>query len=150
LPPLTYKIQTFTANYQLQAYVVFNRAVNMTLAQFSSTVQIQFNGSPLKSNQFTASVFNSTTYLVKFPSSMSLNENALSFSFTPGSITDQYGNVLTTVTVSQNVTIVTGLNAQVASVTQPVKDVTMIVSVLLLALLILLLVKSSYAGLIAL
>lgn len=30
LPPLTYTIYPFTQNYQLQAYVVFNRVVNMS------------------------------------------------------------------------------------------------------------------------
>lgn len=73
LPPLTYVVKVFTANYQLQAYVVFNRAVNMTINQFTTTVQIFYNGQALKPSQFTATVFNSTTYLVKFSSAISLN-----------------------------------------------------------------------------
>jgi len=73
LTPLSYTIHPFTASYRLQAYVIFNRAVNLTIAQFISTVQIYYNGQPVKSNQFTASVYNSTTFLVVFDSSMSLN-----------------------------------------------------------------------------
>ena len=34
LPPLNYTIHPFTANYLLQAYCVFNRAVNLTINQF--------------------------------------------------------------------------------------------------------------------
>ncbi len=65
-------------------------------------MQIKYNGFAVKSNQFTASVYNSTTFLVRFTGlgeSVSLNENSLSFSFSPGTITDQYGNFLTVVTV---------------------------------------------------
>jgi hypothetical protein len=36
LPPLTYTITPFTANYQLQAYCVFNRPVSLTISQFVS------------------------------------------------------------------------------------------------------------------
>jgi hypothetical protein len=73
LPPLTYRITTFTANYRLQAFCVFSRPVNLTMAQFTSIVQIRLNGQPLKSNQFTPSVHNSTTFLVRFSSDVSLN-----------------------------------------------------------------------------
>jgi hypothetical protein len=150
LPPLTYKISTFTANYILQAYVVFNRAVSLSLTQFTTIVQIRFNGAPLKSYQFTPSVYNSTTFLVKFSSEISLNELALSFYFPPGSIEDQYGNSLTTVTVEQNVTVVAGVNSQVAKTTKSVQDFSGPFSMAILILILLLLIKSSYTGLIAL
>lgn len=73
LPPLTYTVFPFTANYQLQAYVVFNRQVSLTISQFISTVQITYNGQSIKSSQFTAFVYNSTTFLVIFKSGGSLN-----------------------------------------------------------------------------
>lgn len=73
LPPLSYTIHPFTANYQLQSYVVFNRPVSLTLAQFTSEVRITYNGVAVKSDQFTAEVYNSTTYLVKFNNLGSLN-----------------------------------------------------------------------------
>ena len=92
----------------------------MTIAQFQSEVRITYNGVAVKSDQFTSSVFNSTTYLVKFQGLGSLNENSLSFSFTPGTITDQYGNVLTTVTVESNVTVTTGVNEEVAAISDSV------------------------------
>jgi hypothetical protein len=75
----------------------------MTISQFTQLVIIKYKGQSLKSNQFTSSVYNSTTFLVIFSNNLtdgSLNELALSFSFAPGSITDQYGNILTTVTVT--------------------------------------------------
>lgn len=66
LPPLSYTISPFTQNYQLNAYVIFNRPVAMTISQFKQYVQIQRNGQPVKSNEFKASVYNTTTYLITF------------------------------------------------------------------------------------
>lgn len=57
----------------MQAYCIFNRPVNLTLAEFTSKVKINYKGVPLKSNQFTATVHNSTTFLVKF-----VDENGVS------------------------------------------------------------------------
>lgn len=148
LPPLTYTVTPFTANFQLQAYVVFNRAVTMTIDQFKATVQITANKATISSSQYTASIFNSTTYLVVFSKSLSLNENSLSFSFTPGSITDQYGNVLTTVTVQQNITIITGINEDVVNTAQPVEQATFAVTLCLLLVIGLLLLKNNYPALI--
>ena len=73
LAPLNYTVYPFTSNYQLKAYVVFNRPVNLTTSQFASTVQIAYNGQPVKSNQYTVSVYNSTTFLVVFNNVGSLN-----------------------------------------------------------------------------
>lgn len=73
LPPLTYTVSTFTANFRMNAYVVFNRPVTMTIAQFLSTVQIKLNNAPVLSSQFTPTVYNSTTYLVTFSPEVSLN-----------------------------------------------------------------------------
>ena len=50
LPPLTYTIHPFTANYRLQAYCVFNRPINLTLAQFTTDVKITYNGVSVKSS----------------------------------------------------------------------------------------------------
>ena len=44
LPPLTYTVHPFTDNYQLHAYVIFNRVVNVTLTEFVDIVQIVLNG----------------------------------------------------------------------------------------------------------
>ena len=66
LPPLNYTIYPFTKNYKLNAYCVFNRAVNISVSVFTSTVQINYAGKPVKSSQYNASVFNSTTFLVIF------------------------------------------------------------------------------------
>jgi hypothetical protein len=76
LPPLTYTINSFTLNYQLNAYVIFNRPVTMTISQFKQYVQIKRNGQPVKTNDFTASVYNSTTYLITFTTD-SVNEEVL-------------------------------------------------------------------------
>ena len=43
LAPLTYTIQPFTANFILQSYVIFNRAVNMSISDFNKNVRIQYN-----------------------------------------------------------------------------------------------------------
>ena len=57
------------------------------------------------------SVFNSTTYLVVFATSISsLNEKSLSFYFPPGSVVDQFGNTATATTVTEEVDIDTGYN----------------------------------------
>lgn len=66
LPPLNYTIHPFTKDYKLHSYVVFNRAVNISIAIFISTVQIAYGGKPVKSNQYNASVHNSTTFWVIF------------------------------------------------------------------------------------
>lgn len=95
LEPLTYKIQPFTQNYQLHAYVVFNRPVNMTIDQFQNTVQIKYNGQTVKPSNFTTQFYNRTTYWITFRNSSSLNENSLSIGFQPGFIVDMYGNQLT-------------------------------------------------------
>lgn len=76
LPPLTYTISTFMLNYQLNAYVIFNRPVTMTISQFKQYVQIKKNGQPVKSNEFKASVYNSSTYLITFVTD-SINEESL-------------------------------------------------------------------------
>lgn len=73
LPPLTYKITPFTQNYKQKAYVVFSRSVDMTLDEFISSVQIYMNGVVVKPSQFSATIFNSTTYLVVFTQMSSLN-----------------------------------------------------------------------------
>lgn len=75
---------------------------------------------------------------------------ALSFYFPPGSISDQYGNSLTTVTVQQNVTMVVSVNADVAKTSQSVQDFAEVIAIAVLILIVLLLFKSSYVGLIAL
>ena len=117
LPPLTYTIHTFTKDYLMQAYCVFNRAVTLTTTTFAEQVQISFAGSAVKSDQFTVTVHNSTTYLVVFASSVtSLNEQSLSFYFPPGSVVDQFGNTATATTVSEEVDIETGYNEEVAAV----------------------------------
>jgi hypothetical protein len=99
LPALTYKIVPFTDSYKLQAYVVFSRVVNMTVNKFIETVQIKYNGKVVRSDQFSAKYFNTTTYWVTFSSITSLNENSLSIGFQPGSVLDIYGNILTVNTV---------------------------------------------------
>jgi hypothetical protein len=76
LPPLTYTISTFMLNYQLNAYVIFNRPVMMTISQFKQYVQIKRNGQPVKSSDFKASKFNSTAYLITFITD-SVNEEVL-------------------------------------------------------------------------
>jgi hypothetical protein len=43
LDPLNYTIHPFTKNYKLQAYVVFNREVSLTIAEFKQKVQITNN-----------------------------------------------------------------------------------------------------------
>jgi hypothetical protein len=62
--PLTYKITPFTENFQQKAYITFSRPVSMTLDEFNQAVQINFNGRALKAGEFTAVVFNTTTYVV--------------------------------------------------------------------------------------
>lgn len=116
-------------------------------------MQIKYNGYVVKGDQFDASVYNSTTFLVKFTglgSSVSLNENALSFSFEPGTIVDQYGNILTTVTFEATVTETPGVTEAVAKAAEPVTTGTEIVSYILLALLGLFFIKSGYPALITL
>lgn len=71
--PLNFTLQTFTQNYQLYAYVIFNRAVNLTLDQFTQIAILSTANGPIKSNQYIASVYNSTTYLLTFINSVSLN-----------------------------------------------------------------------------
>jgi hypothetical protein len=75
---------------------------------------------------------------------------ALSFFFPPGSISDQYGNSLTTATVQQNVTMVVSVNADVAKTSQSVQDFAEVIAIVVLFLIFLLLLKSSYVGLVAL
>ncbi len=71
LPPLTYKITTFKAGFDLKAYCVFSRAVNLTLQKFQQTVQIKYNGATLKISDYSATVFNFTTFLISFASYIS-------------------------------------------------------------------------------
>ena len=111
-------------------------------------MRITYNGAAVKSSQFTASVHNSTTYHVRFHSLGSLNENALSFSFTPGTIADQYGNILTTVTVNSTVTVTTGVNEEIAAVSDTVSSGAKVVTYIFLALLALFFIKSGYPALI--
>lgn len=73
LPPLSYKISPFTQNFQLHAYVVFNRVVNLTTDEFQRTVQIKYNGQTVKPSNFTVKFYNKTTYWVTFRNSSSLN-----------------------------------------------------------------------------
>jgi len=73
LSPLNYTISPFTKNYQLHAYVVFNRVVNLTIAQFQQIVQIKYNGQIVKPNSFTTQFYNKTTYWITFKNSTSLN-----------------------------------------------------------------------------
>ena len=74
LPPLSYTISPFTQSYQLNAYVIFNRPVTLTISQFKQYVQIQRNAKPVKSNEFKASVYNSTAYLITFLTESSSEE----------------------------------------------------------------------------
>jgi hypothetical protein len=71
--PLNFTFKTFTKNYQLFAYVIFNRPVNLTLTQFNQIVMIQTQAGPIKANSYEASVYNSTTFLISFYNSSSLN-----------------------------------------------------------------------------
>ena len=79
----------------MHAYVIFNRAVDMSLNEFSSGVQIKYNNKAVKASEFTVKFHNKTTYWITFKNSNSLNENALSIGFQPGTIMDMYGNHLT-------------------------------------------------------
>jgi hypothetical protein len=133
----------------MRAFVVFNRAVNLTLSQFASTVQISYDGQSLKTSQFTASIYNQTTFLVIFSSDISLNEKSLSFYFAPGSISDQYGNILTVVTVTQNVTGSAGVNAQVSQINTKLKSGTQVITYILLIVLALFFIKGGYPALIS-
>jgi hypothetical protein len=56
-----------------KAYVTFSRPVNMTLDEFVQVVQINFNGKALKASDFTAKVYNTTTYIVTISQSVSNN-----------------------------------------------------------------------------
>ena len=123
--------------------------MNLSLSQFISTVQISYNGQSVKSSQFTASVFNQTTFLVIFNSDVSLNENSLSFYFAPGTISDQYGNILTVVTVTQNITTSIGVNAQVSQINSKLNSGTQAISYILLLVLVLLFIKGGYPALIS-
>lgn len=73
LEPLSYTIHPFTQNYQMHAYVVFNRVVDMSLDKFQQVVQIKYNGETVKPNSFTVQFYNKTTYWVTFRNSTSLN-----------------------------------------------------------------------------
>ncbi len=86
----------------------------MSAEEVQKTVQIKSNGVAVPSSKYEVSYYNTTTFLAVFDKSMSLNELALSFSFSPGSISDQFGNILTTVTVNQTIVVSTGLTPSIA------------------------------------
>jgi len=73
LPPLNFTLQTFTQDYQLYGYVIFNRAVNLTKDQFKKIAIFSTTKRPIYSSQYTVSVYNSTTFLLRFLNSVSLN-----------------------------------------------------------------------------
>ena len=150
LPPLSYSFFPFTANYLLQTFIVFNRAVSMSAEEVQKTVQIKSNGVAVPSSKYKVSYYNTTTFLAVFDKSMSLNELALSFSFSPGSVSDQFGNILTTVTVNQTVVVSTGLTPSIAEASVSLSSIISYVSYLLLALIAILLIKNNYAALICL
>lgn len=56
--------------------MIFNRPVTMTISEFKQYVQIKRNGRAVKSDEFKASVFNETTYLITFLSD-TVNEEVL-------------------------------------------------------------------------
>lgn len=109
MPPLTYTITTYTKSYKLHAKVEFNRAVNMSISEFTKYIQIKTQNRAIKPSEFTATKTSSTVYTVAFKNSTSLNEMALSFGFMPGFITDAYGNALSTSDVSVSVDTVTAV-----------------------------------------
>lgn len=89
-------MNTFTLNYTLYANVTFNRDVNLTRDQFAQVARLSTQNGPLKSSSYTINKVAGNVYQLKFLASASLNELSLSLSFAPGSITDSFGNGLTT------------------------------------------------------
>lgn len=66
-----------------KAYVTFSRPVSMTLDEFTTVVQINFNGKALKTTEFTAKVFNTTTFVITISQSVSANEETLKIEYKP-------------------------------------------------------------------
>lgn len=66
-----------------KAYVTFSRPVSMTLDQFTQLVQINFNGKALKTTDFTAVVYNTTTFVITISQAISANEEALKIEYKP-------------------------------------------------------------------
>ena len=144
LSPLTYSITPFTQNYQFKAYVVFSRPVSMTLNEFIQNVQLKLNGSAVRSNEFTAAIYNSTTYVVTFIQMASLNEMALSIGFIPGFIVDNFGNFLTVNNLNSTFTQSTGVDENIANKSKAIGTSTSYISWILLAVLLLFFLKSGY------
>ncbi len=144
LPPLNFTISTFTKNYKLYAYVVFNRAVNLSLSEFSQAVIIQTKEGPIKSKDYIASVYNTTTYLVQFLSSASLNEMSLSVGFRPGFIVDSFGNGLISSSAETKVETLNTISVVTQEQTVEVKGNINTVSWILVSLLALMMIKTSY------
>lgn len=55
LPPLSYTVTTRTINYQLAAFVTFNRPVKLTPAQFARTAQIRTQRGPVLATEYVLS-----------------------------------------------------------------------------------------------
>jgi len=66
-----------------KAYVTFSRPVSMTLDQFTQLVQINFNGKALKTTDFAAVVYNTTTFVITISQAISANEEALKIEYKP-------------------------------------------------------------------
>lgn len=96
LPPLTYTVTPFFQNYQLYAYLVFNREVFIQAENIRDIVEVRLTG--ISQADFTYSIerHNSTSYRLQIitTSNVNLNENALSVTFDPIQITDVNGQQL--------------------------------------------------------
>jgi hypothetical protein len=98
LPPLTYTVSTETVNYQMYIVVKFNRAVNLNNDQFAQIAKFQTKKGPLKSSQYKIVSSTGDTFRLKVLDATTLNELALTLSFTPGFIFDASGIGLSTIT----------------------------------------------------
>jgi hypothetical protein len=52
LPPLSYTVSIKTINYQLFAFVTFNRPIALTQAQFAKIAQVKTQKGPIKSSDY--------------------------------------------------------------------------------------------------
>ncbi len=73
LAPLNYTVSSYTKNYTLYFNVTFNRAVNLTRADFAKVAQIKTGSKPLKSSDYVITKTSPNSYSLKLLNTQSLN-----------------------------------------------------------------------------
>lgn len=144
LPPLSYTVSTEIVNYQMFIVVKFNRAVNLNKEQFAKIAKFSTKKGPLKASDYLIVSTTADTFRLKVIDPSTLNELALSLSFTPGFIFDASGIGLSTMTESTTIDTNTGITPALQAQAEAVNSKVNVLSWLLIAVLAIMMFRCSY------